>query len=210
MITAVEKELLEEYFDKYKSYFVTEYDATEKKLYLRIWLEEDGIHFQQDFFSAVKVVYYDNIKIATRITENCIAIRYISKPFPEHTIHIEGFEEPMCEPSHKPCNDRILKNFEKKIREDKDVINLLVDRYYSHETDSENYFILDLFRLGQLNQNKFTLFTKWTLERLHTSDYPNNTKTMYMVSQKNKPKNKEFGLWDMKEQKPLNKFSFNI
>ena len=210
MITANEKELLIEYFDKYRSFFVTEYDAADKKLYLRIWLEEDGIHFQQDFFSAVKVVYYDNIKIATRITENRIAIRYMSKPFPEHTIHIEGFEDPMCEPSDKPCNDEFLMDFERKIRKNKYLINLLVDRYYSHETDNENYFILDLFRLGKLNQNKFTLFTKWTLERLHTSDYPDNTKTMYMVSQKNSPKYKEFGLWDMQTKEPLNKFSFNI
>ena len=210
MITANEKELLVEYFDKYKSFFVTEYDAADKKLYLRMWINDEGIWFQQDFFSAKHKIPYKDIKIVSLITENRLAIRCEYKPFPNKIIHVEGFEDSMCEPSDKPCNDGILKNFEKKIREDKDVINLLVDRYYSHETDNENYFILDLFRLGKLNQNKFTLFTKWTLERLHTSDYPNNTKAMYIVSQKNRPKNKEFGLWDMKEQKPLNKFSFNI
>ena len=63
MITENEKELLVEYFGKYKSFFVTEYDAAEKKLYLRIWIDDDGVWFQQDFFSAKHKVFYKDIKI---------------------------------------------------------------------------------------------------------------------------------------------------
>lgn len=202
MITAIEKELLVEYFDKYKSFFVTEYDAADKKLYVVIELKEDGLYFHQDFFNIPYIIPYENIEMVTSITQNRLAIRCCYKPFPKKTIHIEGFEEPICHPSDKKTTMSDFNNINQDyLCKNKD----LVDTYFSGLTKEKAYYIYDLFKIGKLDFSllyKLECNQEW-LKNLHTLDFKNHTKTLCIV-QDRKTKVKRMCLWDYTTQKCLN------
>lgn len=205
MITENEKELLVEYFDKYKSFFVTEYDAAEKKLYLRIWIDDDGIWFQQDFFSAKHKIPYKDIQIVTLIGQNRLAIRCQYKPFPDKTIHIEGFEEPLCDPSDKDCTMTNFQNIESEIRTNE---KLIQDRFFN-KSENSVYYIYDLFRLGKIDigsLEKYRCNKRW-LNGIHKHKYNENTKTLY--ARRNITTNEKFyGLWDYLNQTKLSEKFF--
>ena len=206
MITANEKELLTEYFDKYKSFFVTEYDAAEKKFYLRIWLEEDGIWFQQDFFSLPYCISFENIEIVTTI-QNRLAIKIFYPPFKKRTIHIEGFEEPLCDIPDKEWTAKDYHEIEKLIKGKKDS-NLIWD-IFGDKAARKVYRIYDLFRVGKIDFTTlyFLNYNQEWFDKLHTGDFKEQTKTLYSVFDANSKETK-WGLWDYKTQSSLKEINF--
>lgn len=208
MITANEKELLIEYFDKYKSFFVTEHDATDKKLYLRIWIDGGGIYFQQDWFSSLNPILYTDIIAVTSI-QNRLVIKCGYPPFPDKYIHIEGYEDAMYE---MPDNNCTITNW---FQINKEIIkpnSPLIDWAYSYETDDEAVLIFDLFRLGKMDfeyLHSVPVNKDWLFNFLHTHLYKDYTKTFYIRIDKSKILG-WFGLWDLINKKSLNEFPIKI
>ena len=208
MIPEIDKEILENYFKQYKSFFVTEYDAADKKLYLRIWLENDCVKLQQDFFSPIEIILYKDIETVVT-THNRLAIRCNYKPFPLKTIHIEGFEEPMCEPSDKKCTITDFFDINRKIIKPN---SFLIDWNRSRETNEYTILIFDLFRLGKIDFDFLQtqpVNKDWLFNFLHSHICENLTKALYIKVDKIK-RIGIFGFWDLVNEKIINEFPIKL